>query len=195
MGEHRNIELNKLKAAEVACGNESLHRSYVEWLHIKQQDYNITNVLQHYEPAGLDQLTLLMMQELSHLDNEEILKKVTAINEHYIEKTRHHMHHFRHHYHDVRKELKIIFYLAKICATEHLLTKKQVDSLDDILGDLGHIQDDSVSLGLVESFRSTIENKHEKEIIDNAIVAIHMRMEQTLNKAHHKAEGFLKVLY
>jgi hypothetical protein len=195
MGEHRNLELNKLKAGEIACGNEALSRSWCEWLNTLQAQFNIADALQQYNASGLDQLTSEMQQNLSHLHDDEILQKVSSINEHYIKKARHHMHHFRHNFHEVRKELKIIFYLGKICSTEELVSKQQLELLDGILDDLGHIQDDTVSLMLVEKFRSTADNKHEKEILDNAMVSIHMRMDQTLSKAHHKAENFLKVIY
>jgi CHAD domain-containing protein len=70
-----------------------------------------------------------------------------------------HLNHFEEESHLVRKDLKDIFYRAKIFGNENLLSKEKLKTIDKILDHLGNIQDHEMMVKNLKGFRKTIISK------------------------------------
>jgi len=103
---------------------------------------------------------------------------------------KHDLKHFNERSHLVRKELKNIFYWAKIFEDDGLLTKAQMRSIDKILEHLGNIQDHEVMIANLKNFRKTILSKgvEEYEFIKKIELRAQRKKNVLLEKAQHATE-------
>ena len=80
-----------------------------------------------------------------------------------VEKIEDDLKHFKERSYLVRKQLKDIFYQAKMFHGKSLFTKTQLKKLDTILDHLGNVHDHEVLISNLKNFRKTILSNTMKE--------------------------------
>ena len=161
LGRHRNIEICRkllLKLAHVNRESLSPVLIYLQLIQEQVGEYCRRSIRQ-YEKEELDRLTPRLTEGLEIFTLEEILEGTKKLIASSMDNIKEHLDHFEDESHIVRKDLKDIFYRAKIFAHDNLLSKEKLKTIDKILNHLGNIQDHEVLIKNLKGFRKTILSK------------------------------------
>jgi CHAD domain-containing protein len=192
LGKHRNIEISKQLLLSFSGNKEQSLNPVLIYFQLLQDQLKefCRKSIEHYDEKELSVLTIQLEQGLKDLTAEDTRSKTNDLVTSSMKNVKHDLKHFNERSHLVRKELKNIFYWAKIFEDDGLLTKAQMRSIDKILEHLGNIQDHEVMIGNLKNFRKTILSKgvEEYEFIKKIEARAERKKNVLLEKAKHATE-------
>ncbi|HEY0670406.1 MAG TPA: CHAD domain-containing protein [Sphingobacteriaceae bacterium] len=191
LGQHRNFDILKENIDEDLNKDPILIQAYLAWLQTLQAELpSISDTLSHYRSTGLDQISKVLRRTIGPLDNIQLGRKTVSINRHLLKKVRVHLDHFKLNFHEIRKDLKRVFYQAKISA-EVGISVKQLDLLNKTLDILGKIQDDEERLRFVHRYRKSSGIIRKSGELKSAELNIKLKKSAWLRKAKRSTLRFL----
>jgi CHAD domain-containing protein len=161
LGKQRNIEITRkllLNLAHVKRDSLSPVLIYLQLIQDQVGEY-CRRSIRHYRREELHELTTRLEKGLESFSPEEILDGTRKLIASSMDNIKDHLNHFEEESHLVRKDLKDIFYRAKIFGNENLLSKEKLKTIDKILDHLGNIQDHEMMVKNLKGFRKTIISK------------------------------------
>jgi CHAD domain-containing protein len=176
LGKQRNIEITRkllLSLAHVKRESLSPVLIYLQLIQDEVGEY-CRRSIRRYKKEELVELTTRLENGLESFSPEKILDGTRKMIATSMDDVKDHLNHFEEESHLVRKDLKNIFYRAKVFENENLLSKGELKTIDKILDHLGNIQDHEMMIKNLKAFRKTILSKRIdeysfiKKIEDNA---------------------------
>jgi len=165
LGKQRNIEITRkslLSLAHVKRESLSPVLIYLQLIQDQVGEY-CRRSIRHYKKEELVELTTRLENGLESFSPEEILDGTRKLIASSMVNVKDHLNHFEEESHLVRKDLKDIFYRAKIFGNENLFPKEKLKTIDKILDHLGNIQDHEMMVKNLKAFRKTILSKRVDE--------------------------------
>jgi CHAD domain-containing protein len=165
LGKQRNIEITRkilLTMAHIKRESLSPVLIYLQLIQDQVAEY-CRRSIRHYKQEELVDLTTRLEKGLGSFSAEEILNGTRKLIASSMDNIKDHLNHFDEESHLVRKDLKDIFYRAKIFGNEDLLSKEKLKTIDKILDQLGNIQDHEMMITNLKGFRKTILSKRVDE--------------------------------
>ena len=195
LGKHRNIEMSKTLLTSLAGKNATFLTPVLVYLQLLQDqasEYSRPTIRQ-FESKELDALTNNIETEFKYLNDEEVLSKTNGMVDSSLKKVQDDLKHFKERSHLVRKQLKDIFYQAKMFHGKSSFTKPQLKNLDTILDHLGNIHDHEVLISNLKNFRKTILSNTMKEyaIIKRIETRAKKKKDDLLDKAYESTEKLI----
>jgi len=158
LGKQRNIEITRkilLKMAQVKREPLSPLLLYLQLIQDQVGEF-CRRSIRHYKKEELVDLTAHLEKGLENFSPEEILEGTKKVIASSMDNIKDHLNHFDEESHLVRKDLKDIFYRAKIFGNEDLLSKEKIKAIDKTLDHLGNIQDHEMMITNLKGFRKTV---------------------------------------
>ncbi|HEY0772321.1 MAG TPA: CHAD domain-containing protein [Sphingobacteriaceae bacterium] len=191
LGQYRNFDILKENIDEDLNKDPILIQAYLAWLQTLQAELpSLSDTLSHYKSTGLDQISAVFRRTIGRLDSIQLGRKTVSINRHLLKKVRVYLDHFKLNFHEIRKDLKRVFYHAKI-STEVGISVKQLDLLNKTLDILGKIQDDEERLRFVHRYRKSTGIIGKSEELKSAELNIKLKKSAWLRKAKRSTLRFL----
>jgi CHAD domain-containing protein len=165
LGKQRNVEITRkllLSLARIKRESLSPVLVYLQLIQDQVAEY-CRRSIRHYKKEELVELTARLEKGLENFSLEEILDGTRKLIASSTDNIKGHLNHFDQESHLVRKDLKDIFYRAKIFGKEDLLSKEKLKTIDKILDNLGNIQDHEMMIKNLKGFRKTILSKRVDE--------------------------------
>ena len=192
LGRHRNLEISKnllLSFAEKDAASLNSAFVFLQLLQDQAGEY-CKESLQNYKKNELDELTSELENKLKNHNDQEILEAAQEILLSSIEQVKTDLKHFEEKFHLVRKQLKNVFYQAKMFGNELLFTKPQLKAIDKTLSHLGDIQDHEILISNLKSFRKLILSKSidDYHLIKKIEDEAKEKQEELLEKANRSTE-------
>ncbi|HEY2721648.1 MAG TPA: CHAD domain-containing protein [Chitinophagaceae bacterium] len=198
LGKHRNLETGKQLLLSLSHKNQQVLDPVLLYLQLLQDQAGkyCREMLSQYEKKELDQVTSQVEKELKNLTDEELAKNTRNLITDSRRQIKQGLKHFRDKFHVVRKDLKNIFYWAKIFKDHVILSKPEVKAIDKILGYLGNMQDHEVILAHLKNFRKTVVSKGNRgyDLIRRIEAKAKTRQSSFLEKANQLTDQLLRKL-
>ena len=195
LGRHRNLEMTKQLAVSLAPKDPQKTKALLVYLQLLQDqvaEYCL-QAIQQYNPDDLDKLTMQMEKEFENFDENELHHETKNVIGSSIENIKDNLEDFHEKSHLVRKDLKNCFYWSRIFDEHLVFSKTEIKKVDQILDNLGNIQDQEVLITNLKNFRKAILSNTMKEydLIKRMEDKAEKKREAALEKANQLTEELI----